>query len=130
MGKIMFISNDNEMSDSLQTLANELNCDFSSYSNSKDPLDIVSEVVSNTSNILILDDDFLCPNSARLLVSIKKVSPKLSVIFITSDSSLELGRSINSIGVKYYLIKPIAEVDLREFIISVKTQNDETSLIY
>jgi FixJ family two-component response regulator len=130
MGKIMFISNDTEMSKSLQTLSSELSCDFSLYSNSKDPLDIISEVVAKTSNILILDDDYLSPNSTKLLVSIKKVSPKLPVIFMTSDTGLELGRSVNSIGVKYYLIKPITEVNLREFIISVKTQNDETNLIY
>ncbi len=106
------ISKDNQIYESLENFAKEFGCDFSIYNNSNDPLDIISEVLSKNSNIVILDDDFIAPNSTRLLV-----------IFITSDLSIELGRAINSIGVKYYLIKPIDSMNLREFINSVRTQN-------
>ena len=100
---------------------NNINSDnsFISFSNSNDPLEIMSHVCSANSSLLILDDDFAKPNSEKLLTSIKKVYPKLSIIFITSNTSLELGRTINSIGVKYYLMKPISDGDLQEYINSI-----------
>lgn len=123
MGRMLIISTDNQIYESLENFSKEFGCDFSIYNHSNDPLDIISEVLSKNSNIVILDDDFIAPNSTRLLENIRKVNPKLSVIFITSDLSIELGRAINSIGVKYYLIKPIDSMNLREFINSVRTQN-------
>ncbi|MCB0749830.1 MAG: hypothetical protein KDC90_20415, partial [Ignavibacteriae bacterium] len=65
------------------------------------------------------------PNSVKILESIKKVNSKLAIIFITSDTSIELGRKINNIGVKYYLMKPISEDNLKEFVRSVKSQNEQ-----
>ncbi len=82
----------------------------------------MSHVCSNNPSLLIIDDDFVKPISERLLASIKKVNPKLPIIFITSNTSLELGRAINSIGVKYYLMKPLSDEDLKEFITSI-TEN-------
>lgn len=121
----MIISNDPALFRNLEILSNDLGCDLKKYDTSTDPLDVISEIASKISNILILDDDFLSPNSAKLLESIKKVSPNLPIIFLTSDTSLELGRKINSIGVKYYLIKPVSESNLREFVKSVKNENEE-----
>lgn len=123
MSKILLISNDSKLNSTLEKLSNEISCDLSFFNKSADPLDIISEVLSTNAHLIILDDDFIAPASAKLLESIKKVKSKLSIIFITADSSLELGRTINNIGVKFYLIKPITEENLREFIKSVKTQN-------
>jgi len=128
MGKMLIISNDSEIYNSLDNFSKELGCDYNIYKNSNDPLDIVSEVLSKNSTLVILDDDFIAPNSIRLLETIKKVNPNLSIIFITSDLSIELGRAINNIGVKFYLIKPIDTINLSEFINSVRTQNQ--SLLY
>ncbi|MBK7105641.1 MAG: response regulator [Ignavibacteriae bacterium] len=125
---MLIISNDDQIYNSLENLSKEFGCDYSIFKNSKDPLDIVSEVLSKNSTLVILDDDFIAPNSIRLLETIKKVNPKLSIIFITSNLSIELGRAINNIGVTFYLIKPIDTLNLREFINSVRTQNQ--NLLY
>ncbi|MCB0747258.1 MAG: hypothetical protein H6613_10425 [Ignavibacteriales bacterium] len=125
MSKMLLISSDFNLNSSLKKLSDEVKCDYCFYDKSEDPLDIISEVLSTNARLIILDDDFIAPASAKLLESIKKVKSKLSIIFITSDSSLELGRTINNIGVKFYLIKPISEENLREFIKSVRTQNQE-----
>lgn len=123
MGKILIISNDIQINNSLESFSKEFNCECKIYKKSNDPLDIASEVLSKNSTLVILDDDFIAPNSIKLLETIKKVNPKLSIIFITSDLSIELGRAINNIGVKFYLIKPIDTINLREFINSVRAQN-------
>lgn len=125
MSKILLISNDSNLNSSLEKLSSEINCELSFYNKSADSLDVISEVLSANAQLIILDDDYIAPASAKLLESIKKVKSKLAIIFITSDSSLELGRTINNIGVKFYLIKPISEENLREFIKSVRTQNQE-----
>lgn len=74
-----------------------------------DPLDIMSAVCSTAPSILIADDDYLKPNTARILQSIKKVNPNLTTVFFTSDSTIQLGREILPIGIHFYSIKPITE---------------------
>jgi two-component system response regulator YesN len=125
MSKMLIISKDNNLTKALNNTADIMQCEFYNFSNSTDSLDIASEIFSINPSLLIIDDDFTAPNSAKLLESVKKVNSKLQIIFITSDTGLELGRKINKIGVKYYLIKPIDEDSLTEFIKSVKTENEQ-----
>jgi two-component system response regulator YesN len=125
MAKMLLISKDNMLIQSLNYTAENLNCEYYNFSNSIDPLDIASEIFSINPSLLIIDDDFTAPNSAKILESLKKVNSKLQVIFITSDTGLDLGRKINKIGVKYYLIKPIEKESLNQFIKSVKTENEQ-----
>ena len=122
---MLIISKDNGLTKALNNTADIMQCEFYNFSNSTDSLDIASEIFSINPSLLIIDDDFTAPNSAKLLESVKKVNSKLQIIFITSDTGLELGRKINKIGVKYYLIKPIDEDSLTEFIKSVKTENEQ-----
>lgn len=125
MAKMLFISKDNQLTKTLNSTAINMQCEFKSYSNSLDPLDIASEIFSTNPSLLIMDDDYTAPNSVKIVESLKKVNSKLQIIFITSDTSLDLGRQINKIGVKYYLIKPIEEESLKQFIKSVKTENEQ-----
>ena len=122
---MLFISKDNILIQSVNYTAENLGCEYHNFSNSLDPLDIASEIFSINPSLLIIDDDFTAPNSAKILESLKKVNSKLQIIFITSDTGLELGRKINKIGVKYYLIKPIEKESLNQFIKSVKTENEQ-----
>jgi response regulator of citrate/malate metabolism len=100
---------------------------FTFFNSTTDPLDIMAQVCTINPTILILDDDYINPNSIHLLSSIKKVNPKLSIIFITSNTSLELGREINSIGVSYYLMKPISEHEFNEFLKSLVKEKSITN---
>jgi DNA-binding NarL/FixJ family response regulator len=95
------------------------------FNHNNDPLEVISQIFSTHPSILILDDDFLSPSTVRLLESVRKVDTKLPIIILTSNNRLELGRSINNIGVRYYLIKPISEEDLKEYIQSIYLQNEK-----
>ena len=123
MTKLLLISIDQTIKLYTEKYFNNPEYRLTIFNSTSEPLEVMSQVCSNNPTILILDDDFLNPNSNRLLSSIKNANPKLSVIFITSNTSLELGREINKIGVKSYLIKPISENNLNEYIKSVITQN-------
>lgn len=125
MIKVLLISNDINVQSITTTNTLSKNYQFINYSSSNDPLDIMSQVCVVNPSTLILDDDFTHPKTEHLLSSINKVHPKISTIFITSDSSLEIGRKIHSIGVKFYMIKPISEQKLSEFLKSIDKENQK-----
>lgn len=87
--------------------------------NSSDPLDVMSAICSYNPLLLIVDDDFLKPHSARILKSVRKLLPDCLIIFITSDASIELGREISQLGIQYYAYKPLEETDLTESLESI-----------
>lgn len=125
MVKVLLISVDQTIQSFTEKSQGNQEYQFTVFNSTTDPLDIMSQVCSINPSILILDDDFINPNSVRILSSIKKVNPKLSVIFVTSNTSLELGRQINSIGVKFYLMKPISENVFHEYLKSANKQLNE-----
>ncbi len=88
-----------------------------------DPLEVISSVHSISPTLLILDDDILKPNSAKILKSIKQISKNVEIIFLTSDNSVDLGREISPIGVYFYGIKPISKDEILNLIKSVSTKN-------
>ena len=128
MIKVLLISVDQNLKTFMENNYTLPEFQFITFNSTTDPLDIMSQVFSINPSILILDDDFLHAISVHLLQSIKKANPKMSVIFITSNTSIELGRKINSIGVKYYLMKPISNGEFKEFLNSIIKEN--TKLIY
>jgi len=94
------------------------------YEKSYDPLEVISSVHSISPTLLILDDDILKPNSAKILKSIKQISKNVEIIFLTSDNSVDLGREISPIGVYFYGIKPISKDEILNLIKSVSTKNN------
>ena len=94
------------------------------YEGSYDPLEIISTVYSISPALLILDDDLLKPNSAKILKSIKQFSQNVVIIFLTSDNSVDLGREISPIGVYFYGIKPISKNEILELIKSVSSKTN------
>jgi DNA-binding NarL/FixJ family response regulator len=82
-------------------------------------LDIMSAVCSTNPGLLIIDDDWTGPETGHLLRSIRKVNKKVKIIFITSDDSLEKGRSIMPLDIHYYGMKPLNENELHDALQSV-----------
>jgi len=89
------------------------------YNKSKDLLDVVSFIHTNHPSILIVDDDFLKPDSAHLLENVKKLNPDLAIVFITSDSGIELGKKVSQVGISFYGLKPLSENELEDSIRSI-----------
>lgn len=120
--KILLVSSDINLINMLSDTELALTHNIVIYSQNNDPLEIMSDVCTLNPSILILDDDFTRSNSTQLLSSIKKVNKKLSIIFITSDDSIELGRQISPIGIQYYSIKPVLQNSLIDSIKSIINQ--------
>ena len=95
------------------------------YNESRDPLDIMSTVCLANPTILVIDDDFLKPETSHILSSIKKIMKKVAVIFVTSNTNIDIGREVSQMGVYYYALKPLendAMIDALKSIISLKSK--------
>ncbi len=84
------------------------------YNESKDPLDVMSTVCDMNPSLLIVDDDFLAPETVHFLESIRKVKPGIDIIFCTSNTSIDLGKAVSQLGIQYYAIKPLNEGELQD----------------
>jgi len=89
------------------------------YNKSNDLLDVISFIHMNHPSILIVDDDFLKPDTAHLLKNVKKFNPDPAIIFITSDSGIELGKEVSQVGIFFYGLKPLSENELEDSIRSI-----------
>lgn len=106
--KIMMISSDQELIQSAKSTLSS-NQDLDILTNLSDPLEVTSRVCEETPLALIVDDDLLKPNTAKILRSIRKLRENVHIVFMTSDTSIELGREVSPIGIHFYGIKPIGE---------------------
>ena len=126
--KTILLSRDNELIHTIK-MSNLFSKDkFILLSDSNDSLDIMSTVCSESPTLLIADDDFLKPESAHILKSIKKVNKNIYIIFLSSDLSIELGREVSQLGIQYYALKPFGVEDLIEVVNFIgKLKNKENS---
>ena len=83
------------------------------------PIDIVGYVYEKNPFVIIVDDDYVKPNAAVMISTIKKMNENIKVIFITSDSSVELGKQISPLGIAYYAIKPLNKNEFDELLNSI-----------
>jgi DNA-binding NarL/FixJ family response regulator len=92
----------------------ELNSDqqISVLREGKDPLDVMSTICEANPSLLIIDDDFLRPNTVHILQSIRKVNKKINIIFCTSNTSIDLGKQVSQLGLQYYAVKPLDKGEL------------------
>ena len=114
---------------SRQEILSEHKVYFSKENNNS--LDILSDFYTIRPSLIILDNDFTQPSSFQILQSIKKIDKQISTLFLTTDSSIELGREITPTGVQYYGIKPIEQTEFFEAlnsIIQMKIKIENNSL--
>ena len=79
------------------------------YENGKDPVKVLSNILSVQPSLLIMDDDYLAPNTVSILESLRKINDRMKIIFVTSDSGIELGKAVSQLGIYFYAIKPVEE---------------------
>ncbi|MEJ2055413.1 MAG: hypothetical protein P8X42_15970, partial [Calditrichaceae bacterium] len=80
--QILIISDDHDLINSTICPEDMNDCSIKVYNNSGDPLDIVSTVCVSNPSVLVVDDDFLKPETGHILTSIKKIITNLAVVFI------------------------------------------------
>ena len=117
--KTVIISNDNELINIIKNLQEIPENQLGIYSDNPDALEIMSHVCTEHPNTLIIDDDFTKPESAQVLRAIRKVNDKVKIVFISSDSSVELGREISPVGILYHAVKPVEIQEINDLFKSI-----------
>lgn len=124
--RLLILSEDINLITGIEKLSKDNGDEIIKYTESLDPLDIMSSVCTLSPMVVFADDDYLKPNTAHILKSIKKVNKGIHVVFFTSDSSIELGREISPLGIHFYGIKPIPSSILTNLIDSLTNLNKST----
>jgi DNA-binding response OmpR family regulator len=117
--KTLIITQDEDLKRIVSSFQTEENEELLIYDKSSKPLDVVGFIIENSPSILILDDDMINPDTFDVLSNIKKMKKDLKIIFVTSNTSIELGKEISPLGISYYAIKPLDENDFIELLNSL-----------
>lgn len=117
--KIFILSTDKEITQLVDSFASEYHHQSIIYNKSKIPIDIVGYVYEKSPYVVIIDDDYIRPNAAILISTIKKMKKNIQIIFVTSDTSVELGKKISPLGIAYYAMKPIDKEEFDELLNSI-----------
>jgi len=114
--KILLISNDI----SLQTIFDNYNYDPNiskqTISRMSDPFEFLAEFYALNPSVIVIDDDLLKPNTEKIIEAIRRFNKKVIILFVTSDTSLDLGKKIIPLGIYYYSIKPVTEKNFYELL--------------
>lgn len=116
--KLLLLTNDLEIKKIFESEDISTNNQLIFFEN-QNPLEILSFACNERPSLLILDDDFVSPNSAQIIKSIKNLCKNIAVIFITSDAGLDLGRQVSQLGIQYYTIKPISNDEIIDSVNSI-----------
>ena len=117
--RILLISEDNLLLTIVKSFGEHSDASTAVYNDDPKPIKVLSNFLSRQPSVLIVDDDYLKPNSVEILESIRNVNKKMKIIFASSDSSLELGKKVSQLGIYYYAIKPIDESEFKELLDSL-----------
>ncbi len=115
--KLLLLTNDLEIKKIFES--EDLSSNQLMFFENQNPLEILSFACNERPSLLILDDDFVTPNSAQIIKSIKNLCKNIAVIFITSDTGLDLGRQVSQLGIQYYTIKPISSDEIIDSVNSI-----------
>lgn len=74
--------------------------------------DLLLDILKHDFDLLIMDMNLAEIDGVRTLEIVKGIRPKLPIVFVSADPSLETGRSVTQHGVSYYAVKPIGAEEL------------------
>ena len=99
--QILVISDDTNLIKMANYSENIIGMQPALYNQSSISLNIFAFVYKNNPSLLIIDDDYLTPNIIQLIDTIQKEQNKLSIAFMTSNSSKELVKTISQLGIYF-----------------------------
>ena len=117
--RILIISNEYTRENMDQLINGYKDADLAFLSEKNDPFVIISKTIDLNPSLVVIDDDFTTPNTVQVLKSIKTINKNMAIIFVTSNTSLELGREVTPLGIQFYAIKPLSKTEIFDSIKSI-----------
>lgn len=78
--------------------------------------DVLVAVIEETIGLVVLDISIQEPSGAKTAEILRKMRPRLPVIVLSGDTSVEMGRQILQLGVLYYFVKPLNLEELDQIV--------------
>ena len=92
----------------------------------KSTIKSILKILEQEIDFIILDFDTL-PNSSIDLISIvRKMRPRIPIVVLSSDNSLETVRAFTEVGVFYYAIKPIQIIEIEKVLEALMRRNHKS----
>ena len=120
------ISSDRKIQEYINSISSRNNLQNHFIDTELDSCEMLSNICSIPLNLLVIDNDSLKFKADKFIINIRKLCPDSEIIFITSDNSVELGRKISPLGIQYYAVKPVSEMELDEAINAILTNRNKT----
>ncbi|MBL1214823.1 MAG: hypothetical protein HND52_15810 [Ignavibacteriae bacterium] len=114
--KIILISNDKDVIKTINNIDSIINEQLIIFNSASDSCEILSEIISNNPSLIIFDNDFIENETVKILKSLRKIDSRVSIILVTSELSIELGRDLSQIGIHFKALKPISLISMEESI--------------
>jgi DNA-binding NtrC family response regulator len=73
--------------------------------------DIIRKIRNEKAHVILLNDEIEGVKTSDLVPILKKINPKIQVIVISSEESIEIAKRLRGAGIFYQAMKP---VDLKE----------------
>ncbi len=78
--------------------------------------DALLSIAENNISLVILDTSIQDPSGPKTVEILRKMRPRLPVIVLSGDPSVETGRDILQHGVFYYFLKPLELEELDQIV--------------
>ena len=87
--------------------------------------DALLAVVEQDVRLVILDLSIAEPSGSKTVEILRKIRPRLPLVVLSGDRSLEAGRQVLQHGVFYYLLKPFDLEELDQIVQIALTSNKQ-----
>jgi len=125
---IELVSKDIKLIRMFRHIGKLLGVDAQTINPDADYCSIITQIISQNPIVLIFDGDYLDRKSIeKIFNALRKIQPEIDILFLTSDTSVEAGRDIFVLGVRYFATKPISEFELKEVIKKHLFSQNQTS---
>lgn len=108
---ILVATSDLDVKNNLRSIVEEKGC-FTMVLNRGS--EVVLAVLEENIDLIILDLDLEGMSGLEVIPIIKKSRPKIPIIVISGDNSIETGSRVLQYGIFYYLHKPINVKEIKE----------------
>lgn len=73
---------------------------------SDDAIDVINKIQDNNVNLVFLDMSLLDDKIENLILTLKKITPKLPIIVISESISIEKAQKIRTYDISFHIVKP------------------------
>ena len=88
--------------------------------------DTLEKVKKRIFDLVLLDISLPDIRAQDLIAELKELRPEIGIVTMTGSSTKELEREIRTLGIIYYMSKPVSEEELKEILDHISAKKNQT----